>query len=185
MLPTNYRQNQTIRPPQTNLETPKFLAAIACFYLTFNTIFIVFQAYSHGDFCMAAFMVFVYFGCFILMFCITKFQALPPQENSPRKVFLKSVFWVFNTVFLFGFAYQFSTFINHPVAAIVVFAIAISASSLTFFLYFVHDGHHQQQQKQSCYRLKIKRLRVEKLWKLWQEQKMSNSRKNIPRAQSV
>ncbi|XVF16564.1 hypothetical protein REPUB_Repub10bG0042700 [Reevesia pubescens] len=163
-LPTN-NQNQTTIPSQTKiLEIPIFLPAIAYFYLTFNSISIIYQAYMHGDFCMAAFMVFVYLGYFCLMYCITQFQALPPEENSPRKDFLKSVIWVLTNVFLFGFAYQLSTFI-HPVAAVFVFAISISASSFLFFLYFVYDPQQQQKQSRSTtastrYRLRIKILRI-------------------------
>ncbi|XWS32843.1 hypothetical protein CRYUN_Cryun22dG0024700 [Craigia yunnanensis] len=162
MVPTN-DQNQTTIPPQTNSQIHIFLPTIVYFCLTFNSIFTIYQAYSHSDFSMAAFVLFVYFGYFFLMFCLTKFQALPPQENSPRKDILKSVIWVLTSFILFGFAYQFSTFI-HPVAAVFAFAIAISASSFIFFLYFVHDGHHhhQQQQKQSpssCYKLGITILR--------------------------
>ncbi|XVF14210.1 hypothetical protein REPUB_Repub09cG0038500 [Reevesia pubescens] len=144
---------------KTNPETPVFLPAIAYFYLTFNSISTIYQAYSHGDFSMVAFIVFVYFGYFCLMYCIKEFQALPPNENTPRKDFLKSVIWVLANVILFGFAYQFSTFI-HPVAAVFFFAFAMSASSFLFFLHFVHDAYPQQQQKQttssSCYRLRIK-----------------------------
>ncbi|XWS32844.1 hypothetical protein CRYUN_Cryun22dG0024800 [Craigia yunnanensis] len=159
MVPTNAQNQTTI--PQTNPQIPIFLPAIVYFYLTFNSISAIYLAYSHGDFSMVAFVLFVYFGYFFLMFCITIFQALPPQENSPRKDFLKSVIWVLTSFILFGFAYQFSTFI-HPVAAVFALAIAISASSFIFFLYFVHDGHHHQQQKQSpssCYKLRITILR--------------------------
>ncbi|XVF58218.1 hypothetical protein PTKIN_Ptkin07bG0046400 [Pterospermum kingtungense] len=139
----------------TNPEIPLFFPATVYFYLTFNSVSTIYQAYYHDDFTMAAFIVFVYFGYFLLMFCITKFQALPPQENSPRKDFLKSVIWVLITLILFGFAFEFSTFI-HPVAAVFVFVLAISSSSFIFFLYFVYDGLRQQQQKQiptSCYKL--------------------------------
>ncbi|XP_021297700.1 uncharacterized protein LOC110426732 [Herrania umbratica] len=142
MLPTNDQTQNTNTP-----EIPIFLPAVAHFYLTFNIISTIYQAYAHGDFPMAAFIFFVYLAYFFLMYCMTLLQTLPPQDRSPRKDFLKSVIWVLTSVIFFGFAYQFSTFI-HPVAAAFVFALAILASSF-IFLYFVYDGHHPQQQKQS------------------------------------
>ncbi|XP_022740840.1 uncharacterized protein LOC111292631 [Durio zibethinus] len=158
---SNNDQNHQTTIPQTNPEIPIFLPAIAYFYLIFNSVSTIYQAYTHGDFSLAVFIVFVYVGYFSLMYCLTQFQALPPQENSPRKDLLKSVIWVLTSFILFGFAYQFYTFI-HPVAAIFVFAIAISVSSFLFFLYFFHDGHQQQPKKPSdgsCCRLRIRVLR--------------------------
>ncbi|XP_007032439.2 PREDICTED: uncharacterized protein LOC18601442 [Theobroma cacao] len=155
MLPTNDQTQNTNNP-----EIPIFLPVVAHFYLTFNIFSTIYQAYAHGDFPMVAFIVFVYLAYFFLMYCMTLLQALPPQDRSPRKDFLKSVIWVLTSVIFFGFAYQFSTFI-HPVAAAFVFALAILASAFIFFLYFVYDGQQQQQQQQqkqsgsSTYRLRI------------------------------
>ncbi|XVF60479.1 hypothetical protein PTKIN_Ptkin08bG0050300 [Pterospermum kingtungense] len=173
MLPT---RDQTPTTIQTNPIIRKFLPAIA-FYLTFNSISIIYQAYTHGhgDFYMAAFIVFVYLGYFCLIYCITKFQTLPPLENSPRKIFLKSVIWFLTSVILFGLAYQFFTFI-HPVAAVFVFAIAVSAGCLLFFLYFLHDGyHHHQLQKQSA--SSSYRHRINMFWRsLWSCKVISNGK---------
>ncbi|XVE68072.1 hypothetical protein DITRI_Ditri09bG0039800 [Diplodiscus trichospermus] len=156
MVSTNDQSEPRI-PPQYNSEVLKYLPTIGYFYLTFNSISTIYQACTHGDFSMAAFVVFVYFGYFFLMYCIAQLQALPPKEKSPGKILLKSVIWVLTTAILFGFAYQFSTFI-HPVAAVIIYVMAISVSSFLFCLYFFYDDHHQQQEKQSaspCYILRI------------------------------
>ncbi|OMO77427.1 hypothetical protein COLO4_25183 [Corchorus olitorius] len=164
-MTNNFDQNQKTNTPtpsdNNNIpQVPILLPAIAYFYLTFNSISTIYQAYSHGDFSMVAFIVFVYLGYFCLIYCVKQLQALSPLENSPRKDLLKSVIWVLTSFIFFGFAYQFSTFV-HPVAAVFVFALAISATSFLFFMYFVHDddyGLHQQKQvcSGSTYRLKIK-----------------------------
>ncbi|KAL4354822.1 hypothetical protein GQ457_06G041770 [Hibiscus cannabinus] len=139
---TNTGENQTRIPPPANPEIPIFLPAIAYFYLTFNSMSAIYQAYGHGDFPMVAFVAFVYFGHFCLIHCMKQLQDLAPTDTSPRKHFLKSLIWVLSSGILFGFSHQLSTFI-HPVAAVFVFATAVSTSYFLFFLYFVHDCHLQ------------------------------------------
>ncbi|MBA0742500.1 hypothetical protein Gogos_015551 [Gossypium gossypioides] len=119
----------------TNHEILIFLSAIC---LSFYSLFTIYQAYTHGDFSMVPFTVFVYIGPFCLIYCIKQLQDSPPMDTSLRKRFLKSVIWFLISVISFGFAYQFSTFV-HPVAAVFVFALALGhprlepdASSILF-----------------------------------------------------
>ncbi|KAG4128427.1 hypothetical protein ERO13_D09G020400v2 [Gossypium hirsutum] len=147
-------ENQTTNLPSTNPEIPINLTAIADYYLTFNCISTMYQAYTHGDFPMVGFIVMVYFGYLGLMYCINQLRALPPTHTSPKKDFLKSIIWVLATVLFFGFARQFSTSV-HPLVAVFMFGAAVSTSYFLFFLYLVHncDPH---QFANSCCTLRIK-----------------------------
>ncbi|KAB2064480.1 hypothetical protein E1A91_A09G024200v1 [Gossypium mustelinum] len=150
-------ENQTTNLPPTNPEIPINLTAIADYYLTFNCISTLYQAYTHGDFPMVGFIVMVYFGYLGLMYCINQLRALPPTHTSPKKDFLKSIIWVLATVILVGFALQFSTFV-HPLVAVFVFAAAVSTSYFLFFLYFVHDCYPHQSANSCCiFRIKVSR----------------------------
>ncbi|KAG4122591.1 hypothetical protein ERO13_D11G275775v2 [Gossypium hirsutum] len=120
----------------TNHEILIFLSAIC---LSFYSLFTIYQAYTHGDFSMVPFTVFVYIGPFCLIYCIKQLQDSPPMDTSLRKRFLKSVIWFLISVISFGFAYRFSTFV-HPVAAVFVFALAVFFSSFLFFFYFVRPN---------------------------------------------
>ncbi|TYI03006.1 hypothetical protein ES332_A11G307200v1 [Gossypium tomentosum] len=121
----------------TNHEIRIFL--LSAIYLSSYSLFPIYQAYTHGDFSMVAFTVFVYIGSFCLIYCIKQLQDSPPMDTSLRKRFLKSVIWFLISVISFGFAYRFSTF-AHPVAAVFVFALAVSSSSFLFFFYFVRPN---------------------------------------------
>lgn len=120
----------------TNDEIPIFLSAI--FYLSSYSLLTSYQAYTHADFSIVVFTVFVYIGCFCLIYCMKQLQDSPPMDTSLRTYFLKFVIWVLISVISFGCPYQFSTLV-HPVAAVFVFVLAVSVSSFVFFLYFVHD----------------------------------------------
>ncbi|KAH1083637.1 hypothetical protein J1N35_023398 [Gossypium stocksii] len=81
----------------TNHEIRIFLSAI---YLSFYSLFTIYQAYTHADFSMVAFTVFVYIGSFCLIYCIKQLQDSPPTDTSLRK-----------PVFVFALAVSASSFL--------------------------------------------------------------------------
>ncbi|KAF9663642.1 hypothetical protein SADUNF_Sadunf17G0072600 [Salix dunnii] len=120
-------------------ESLRFTHTIVYFHLTFNTIGTIYSAYTNNDIPMVAFIVFVYFGYFIVDHCLVVFDRLPSDEESPRKVLLKVTIWSFTSAILFGFAYQFSTFMS-PVVFLPMYGIAIASSAILFYVHFIYDA---------------------------------------------
>ncbi|KAJ6290251.1 hypothetical protein OIU78_026051 [Salix suchowensis] len=125
-------------------ESLRFTHAIAYFHLTFNTIGTVYSAYTNNDIPMVAFIVFVYFGYFIVDHCLIVFNRLPSDEESPRKVLLRVTIWSLTSAILFGFAYQFSTFMS-PVVVLTMYGIATASSAILFYVHFIYDA------RRGCY----------------------------------
>jgi hypothetical protein len=88
---------------------------------------------------MVAFIVFAYFSYFIVDHCLTVFNRLPSDEESPKKELLKVTIWSLTSAIMFGFAYQFSTFMG-PTVVLLMYGIAIVSSAILFYAHFIYDA---------------------------------------------
>lgn len=119
----------------------RMLTLLAYINLTVSSISTIRSAYWHGDFLMAGFIIFVYFGYFFSGYCLEEFKRLPPGEESLWSGFLRLSLWFIPSAILFGFAYQFGTFIN-PVLALLAFAVATGSSACLFYVYILTAHDH-------------------------------------------
>ncbi|PQQ06746.1 uncharacterized protein Pyn_10609 [Prunus yedoensis var. nudiflora] len=66
---------------------------------------------------------------------------LPRGEQSVKKELLRFTLWGLSSAILFGFAYQFGTFM--PLSAVVLmYCIAVSSSLLLFYAYYIVDDQN-------------------------------------------
>lgn len=95
---------------------------------------------------MVGFIIFAYFGYFYSNYCLQEFNRLPPGDESLWKGFLKLNLWVVPSGILFGFAYQFGTFIN-PILALVAYGVATAGSACLFYVYIVRVNDNNSSAK--------------------------------------
>ncbi|KAL9343534.1 hypothetical protein Peur_063965 [Populus x canadensis] len=143
MLPNHFHGENPTSLARNNCnvcsESLRFTQSIAYFYLTFNSIRTICRAYMHNDIPMVAFIVFAYFSYFIVDHCLTVFNRLPSDEESPKKELLKVTIWSLTSAIMFGFAYQFSTFMG-PTVVLLMYGIAIVSSAILFYAHFIYDA---------------------------------------------
>lgn len=119
----------------------RMLTLLAYINLTVSSISTIGSAYRHGDILMAGFIIFVYFGYFFSNYCLEEFKRLPPGEESLWRGFLRLSLWVIPSGILFGFAYEFGTFIN-PFLALLAYAVATASSACLFYVYVLSAHDH-------------------------------------------
>ncbi|EEF45008.1 conserved hypothetical protein [Ricinus communis] len=132
------------------LENANYAHCVAYFFLTFNSITTTYRAYINNDTQMVVFIIFVYLGYFVLDFCITTYNQLPRNgEYHCKKEFLKVAIWSLTSAVLFGFGYQFSTFMSMSVVSLM-YGVAIICSLFLFYVYFVCYSDGQNSDFRVC-----------------------------------
>ncbi|KAL6287913.1 hypothetical protein ACE6H2_012303 [Prunus campanulata] len=148
MLPT-YDQKKPTKTtlPTFNTRNPDASRTInltPCFVyfnLTICSLTTLYRAYEHSDYPVVAFVVFVYVSYFVLEKCLAVYTMLPRGEQSVKKELLRFTLWGLSSAILFGFAYQFGTFM--PLSAVVLmYCIAVSSSLLLFYAYYIVDDQN-------------------------------------------
>ncbi|XP_028780479.1 uncharacterized protein LOC114736776 [Neltuma alba] len=99
----------------------------------------IYRAYINGDIPMVVFIVFVFFGTFLLEYWFRLYNKLSPTENSSQRHYIKIGIWLLISSIMFGFAYEVSTFMSLA-ASVSFFLVVLCGNSLLFYVYFIWDG---------------------------------------------
>ncbi|XAR51776.1 hypothetical protein NMG60_11006508 [Bertholletia excelsa] len=140
----------------SDYETTSLLPAISYFCLASNSVGGIVRAYTHSDYPMIAFILFIYLSCMVLGWCLSEYQKLPPYKKSLKKTALKFAIWLIFTTTMFGFSCQFAPLFG-PAAGFSFYAISGVGSALLFYLYMVFDesqgcagGERCRGEKRKC-----------------------------------
>lgn len=143
MLPKNH--------PQLQLELENGISRLIPFVMYFNLtvsgMSLVWSAYQHGDISMLRFVAFVYFGYFLSDYCLEEYRRLPQGDESLRKMLLKFALWALPSAILFGFAYQFGTFLD-LIPTVLFYVLATVCSACFFYARIICDEVHSAKTKQ-------------------------------------
>ncbi|KAB2613928.1 hypothetical protein D8674_036244 [Pyrus ussuriensis x Pyrus communis] len=141
MLPTDAPQ----KAPQIT-QRPDFIGHFAYFNLTICYLTTMYRAYQAGDYPVLAFVIFVYVAYWGLDKCQQVYSRLPRDEKSLKKEVLRFTYCVLTSGILFGFAYQFGTFMPLPVVVMMYF-VAVATSLLLFYVYYFKDDQSGRYEK--------------------------------------
>ncbi|PON59473.1 hypothetical protein PanWU01x14_159830 [Parasponia andersonii] len=116
----------------------KSFSYFAYINLTISSSGTIYRAYVNDDIPMVVFILFYIIAFCVSEMCMRALNRLPQNEDSLKKFILKVTNWVLVSAILFGFAYQFGTFVC-VTAAVIIFSAVIAASAFLFFVYFIYD----------------------------------------------
>ncbi|KAL2330031.1 hypothetical protein Fmac_017612 [Flemingia macrophylla] len=118
--------------------------------MTITSVTTIYRAYNNGDFQMIAFVTFVFIGTFLLDSWIRLYN-MPPHDDhhhhhhhhhhhrsSAEKLKLKIGIWVLVSSIMFGFAYEFSTFLSF-FESLAFFGVVTSGNIFLFYVYFIWE----------------------------------------------
>lgn len=126
------------------------LPAFGLINLTISSATTIYRAFNKGDTPMIVFTTLVFLGTFLLDYWFRLYRKLPPSEKSSKHHSLKIGIWVLLSAIMFGFAYEFSTFMSLA-ASLSFFGVVICGNALLFYVYFIWDGEGKSRQsRDSC-----------------------------------
>ncbi|KAK7295323.1 hypothetical protein RJT34_18229 [Clitoria ternatea] len=99
----------------------------------------IYCACNNGDIQMVAFVIFVFFGTFLLHYWFRLYHMLPPCDRSWEKLKLKIGIWVLISSIMFGFACEFSAFVSF-IESLTFFGVVNCCNTSLFYVYFIWEG---------------------------------------------
>ncbi|CAN4114832.1 unnamed protein product [Withania somnifera] len=123
--------------------TPFTLVCVQTLLIIFNTVSVIYRAYTNRHYSFLAFILFVYFNSFLAYYLLTIYRSLPSKNKSLEKTLLGFTIWFLISSVIVGFVYQF-----YPVfgfwAGFPIYLIAIAVSGVMFNDYVV-SGYQEEK----------------------------------------
>ncbi|KAK7266309.1 hypothetical protein RIF29_18952 [Crotalaria pallida] len=108
--------------------------------LTISSGTTIYRAYNNNDIQMVVFIIFVFFGSFLLDYFFRVHYALPRWEKSAKKRNAKIGIWVLLSTIMLGFAFEFSS-LKYLTESLCLFGVVIGGNALLFYVYFIREGN--------------------------------------------
>ncbi|WMV23618.1 hypothetical protein MTR67_017003 [Solanum verrucosum] len=112
--------------------------------MAFNMLGNIYRAYIHEQYSLLAFILFVYFSFFLLLYFSYAYRRFPSQEKSLHKDIIGLVIWFLYSAIIFGFVFQFSPILGF-LAALFLYVVAIAGSAIFYYIYVVHEEDENER----------------------------------------
>lgn len=122
--------------------SPFTLSCVQTFLVILNVIGSTYRAYFNSHYSFLAFILFVYFGAFLIYYLSSIYRSLPPKHKSLEKSLLGFTIWFLVSSIIFGFVYQFYPLFGFW-TSLPINVIAIIGSGITFYDYVICDSQEE------------------------------------------
>ncbi|MCE2055246.1 hypothetical protein HAX54_042272 [Datura stramonium] len=112
--------------------------------MAFNILVNIYRAYIREQYSLLAFILFVYFSFFLLLYFSYVYRRFSSKEKSLQKDIIGLVIWFLYSAIMFGFVYQFSPILGFS-AALFLYVVAIAGSAVFFYIYVVYEEDENER----------------------------------------